>query len=82
MLDLSLREIEQVLYYESFIVVDPGMTDLRLGQLLSEETYLTLLEDYGNDFEAMIGAEAIDKLLSEIPIPSSEISTKILSPIS
>ncbi len=75
-LDLSLREIEQVLYYESFIVVDPGMTELRSGQLLSEETYLTLLEDYGNDFEAMIGAEAIEKLLSDIDIEKQIIDLR------
>ncbi|MBN2689973.1 MAG: DNA-directed RNA polymerase subunit beta' [Gammaproteobacteria bacterium] len=68
MLDMTLREIERVLYFEAFIVVDPGMTPLQKGQLLSDEAYLDAVEEYGNDFIAMMGAEAIQKLLQEIDL--------------
>lgn len=68
LLDMTLRDIEKVLYFESYVVVDPGMTPLERGQLLSEEAYLDLVEEYGDDFEAMMGAEAIQRLLSEIQV--------------
>lgn len=67
-LDMTLRDIEKILYFESFVVVDPGMTELQKGQLLSEEAYLDALEEYGDDFEAMMGAEAIQKMLMEIDL--------------
>jgi DNA-directed RNA polymerase subunit beta' len=66
LLDMTLREIERVLYFEAFIVVDPGMTPLQQGQLLSDEAYLDAIEQYGDDFEAMMGAEAIQRLLKEV----------------
>ena len=66
LLDMTLREIERVLYFEAFIVVDSGMTPLKQGQLLSDEAYLEAIEQYGNDFEAMMGAEAIQRLLQEV----------------
>jgi DNA-directed RNA polymerase subunit beta' len=67
-LDMTLREIERVLYFESYLVVDPGMTELEKGQLLSEEAYLDASEEYGDDFVAYMGAEAIKYLLQEIDL--------------
>ena len=63
LLDLTLREIERVLYFESFIVLDPGMTPLEKNQLLNEEAYLRAVEEYGHEFKAMMGAEAIQEIL-------------------
>ena len=63
LLDLTLREIERVLYFESFIVLDPGMTPLEKNQLLNEEAYLKAVEEYGHEFKAMMGAEAIQEIL-------------------
>lgn len=68
LLDISLRDIERVLYFEAYIVTNPGMTPLEKGQLLSDEEYLDAVEKYGDDLEAMMGAEAIQKLLQEIDI--------------
>ena len=68
MLDMPLRDIERVLYFEAYVVTDPGVTDLMIGQLLSEEAYLDALEEYGDDFEALMGAEAIKKLLHHIDL--------------
>ena len=65
---MTLRGIERVLYFESYIVTDPGMTELETGQLLTEEAYLDAVEEYGEDFEAMMGAEGIKKLLQKINI--------------
>lgn len=63
LLDMPLRDIERVLYFESFIVTEPGMTDLEKGQLLTEEQYLEAEERFGDEFEAKMGAEAIQDLL-------------------
>lgn len=68
LLDMTLRDIERVLYFEAFVVVDPGVTDLERGQLLSDETYLEALEQHGDDFEAGMGAEAIRDLLRQIDL--------------
>ena len=68
LLDMTLRDIERVLYFEAFVVVDPGMTLLEKGQLLSEEAYLDALEEYGDDFEAYMGAEAIRYLLKGLDL--------------
>lgn len=68
LLDMSLREIERVLYFEAYVVVEPGMTPLERAQLLSEEAYLDALEEYGDEFEAQMGAEAIQKLLQGIDL--------------
>ena len=72
-LDLTLRDLERVLYFESFIVINPGMTDLDSGQLLSDEEYYEALEQWGDEFEAGMGAEAVQNLLLEIDL-DSEIS--------
>ncbi len=74
MLDMTLRDIERVLYFEAFVVVDPGMTPLEKGQLLSDEAYLDAMEEYGDDFDALMGAQAIRKLLKELNL-AEEIGT-------
>ncbi|GAA4811400.1 DNA-directed RNA polymerase subunit beta' [Marinicella pacifica] len=68
MLDMTLREIERILYFESFVVTDPGMTELEKGQLLTDEQYGEAIENYGDEFKALMGAEAVYELLSEIDI--------------
>ncbi len=68
LLDLTLREIERVLYFESFIVLDPGMTPLEVKQLLSEEQYMHALEEYGHEFKAMMGAEAVQYILKNMDV--------------
>lgn len=67
-LDMTMKDLEKVLYFESYIVTDPGNTPLKERQLLSEEEYKEAQEKYGADFEAAIGAEAIKKLLQRIDI--------------
>ena len=74
LLDMTLREIERVLYFEAFAVVEPGMTDLEKGQLLSEEAYLEAVEQWGDEFDAKMGAEAILELLKFVNL-SEEIGT-------
>ena len=68
LLDMTLRDIERVLYFEAFVVVDPGMTELEKGQLLNDEVYLDAMEQYGDDFDARMGAEAIRDLLKQIDL--------------
>ncbi|OPX54723.1 DNA-directed RNA polymerase subunit beta' [Oceanospirillum multiglobuliferum] len=68
LLDMTLRDIERVLYFESFVVVDPGMTTLEKNQLLNDEQYYEALEEFGDDFDARMGAEAIQELLKDIEI--------------
>jgi len=70
LLDMTLRDIERVLYFESYVVTDPGMTSFERGQLLAEETYLDALEEHGDEFEALMGAEAIQKLLLALDLPA------------
>ena len=68
MLDMTLRDIERVLYFESFVVTEPGMTTLERGQLLGEEEYLDSLEEHGDEFEAKMGAEAVLDLLRDLDL--------------
>ncbi|MDX9689320.1 MAG: DNA-directed RNA polymerase subunit beta' [Alphaproteobacteria bacterium] len=69
LVDMTLKEIERVLYFENYIVTEPGLTALKDRQLLSEEEYLTAQDEYGEDtFTAMIGAEAIKHMLSNIDL--------------
>ncbi|HNJ74191.1 MAG TPA: DNA-directed RNA polymerase subunit beta', partial [Pseudomonadales bacterium] len=68
LLDMTLRDIERVLYFESFVVLDPGMTTLEKGQMLSDEQYYEALEEFGDEFTAKMGAEAIQELLKEIDL--------------
>ena len=67
-LDMTLRDIERVLYFEAFIVIDPGMTTLEVGQLMSDETYLAAVEEFGDEFDARMGAEAVQQLLRNIDL--------------
>ncbi|MHB1814561.1 MAG: DNA-directed RNA polymerase subunit beta' [Steroidobacteraceae bacterium] len=68
MLDMTLREIERVLYFEAFVVIDPGMTPLVRGQLLTDEMYLEAIEEHGDEFDARMGAEAVYELLRSIDL--------------
>ena len=68
LLDLGLRELEKVIYYEEYVVVDPQDTPLKKMELLSEEKYQACLEKYGSNFKAQIGAEAIRDLIKEIDL--------------
>ena len=67
-LDMTLRDIERVLYFEAFVVVEPGMTPLNRGQLLTEDDYLAKVEEYGDEFDAVMGAEGIGALLRSLDI--------------
>ena len=67
-LDMTLRDIERVLYFEAFVVTDPGMTTLQRRQLLSEEDYYAKLDEFGDDFEAYMGAEGIRELLRGLDV--------------
>ncbi len=68
LLDMTLRDIERVLYFEAFVVIDPGMTQLERGQLLSDEAYLDAIEEYGDEFDARMGAEAVFELLHRMDL--------------
>ena len=68
MLDMTLRELERVLYFEAYVVVDPGMTPLEARQLLTEEQYLEAIEEHGDGFDARMGAEAVRDLLLQIDL--------------
>lgn len=68
LLDMTLRDIEKILYFESFVVIDPGMTPLERGQTLTDDDYLDAIEEHGDEFEAKMGAEAIQGLLRTLNI--------------
>jgi DNA-directed RNA polymerase subunit beta' len=74
LLDMTLRDIERILYFEAFVVIDPGMTDLERGQLMTDEMYLEGIEQYGDEFDARMGAEAILELLRTLDL-NKEIET-------
>jgi DNA-directed RNA polymerase subunit beta' len=76
MLDMTLREIERVLYFEAFVVVDPGMTELERGQLLTDEMYLEALEQYGDEFDARMGAEAVRDMLRTIDLQREVLTVR------
>ena len=74
LLDLTLKDLERVLYFESFIVTEPGMVkSLKKFQVISEEENNDLKNEFGDEFESMIGAEAIQKLLSEVNLEEEKI---------
>src|SRR3546814_7600991 len=76
LLDMTLKDLERVLYFEYFVVVEPGLTSLKMHQLLTEEEFLTAQEEFGEDsFEAMIGAEAMKKMLSRSEEHTSELQS-------
>jgi DNA-directed RNA polymerase subunit beta' len=67
LLDMTLKDLERVLYFENYVVIEPGLTSLKLHQLLGEEEFIQAQEDFGDDsFQAAIGAEALKKMLSAI----------------
>ena len=69
LLDMTLKDLERILYFESYIVIDPGLTPMKERQLLSEDEYLRAQDEYGQDcFTAMIGAEAIRKILESMDL--------------
>ena len=72
MLDMTLRDLERILYFENYVVIEPGLTDLTYGQLMSEEEFLDAQDTYGMDaFTANIGAEAIREMLSMIDLEAT-----------
>src|SRR6266850_91114 len=73
-LDMTLRDIERVLYFEAYCVVDPGFTPLKRGQLMTEDDFIAKTEEYGDEFRALMGAEAIRELLRGIDV-DKEIET-------
>ena len=75
-LDMTLREIERVLYFESFVVVDPGLTTLERGQLLTDEEYFEAMEEFGDEFVALMGAEAIQHLMKGIDLEQEVVQLR------
>ncbi|MCH8228298.1 MAG: DNA-directed RNA polymerase subunit beta', partial [Proteobacteria bacterium] len=73
MLDMTLRDIERILYFESYVVLDVGMTTLERGQLLTDEQYLDMMEEWGDEFNAKMGAEAIRELLQDINLKEQAV---------
>ena len=67
-LDMSLRDIERVLYFEAFVVVNPGMTPLSRGQIMTEDDYNAKVEEFGDEFDAMMGAEGIREMLRSLDL--------------
>src|SRR5207237_861839 len=70
-LDMTLRDIERVLYFEAYVVTDPGLTPLKRCQLLTEDDYLAKVEEFGDDFSAAMGAEGIRALLRSLDLNKS-----------
>ncbi|GMW08120.1 MAG: DNA-directed RNA polymerase subunit beta' [Gammaproteobacteria bacterium] len=76
MLDMTLREIERILYFEAFVVVEPGMTPLERGQLLTDEQYLEAIESHGDEFDARMGAEAIHQMLRTLDLQKEMVRVR------
>src|SRR3990170_2542155 len=81
LLDISLRDLERILYFEAYVVIDPGETDLKQNQLLNEEQFRKAREDHGHKFRAQMGAEAIKELLKRVNIEklAEELRVKMRS---
>ncbi|MDP8299288.1 MAG: DNA-directed RNA polymerase subunit beta' [Candidatus Tantalella remota] len=79
MLDMKMRDLERVLYYEQYVVIDAGETPLKVQELLTEDQYAEAKEQYGNKFKAMMGAEAVRELLKLIDFEgiAADLSAKI-----
>ncbi len=73
-LDMTLRDIERVLYFEAYVVTEPGMTPLTRCQIMTEDDYLSKVEEYGDEFKAIMGAEGVRELLRGIDV-SSEVES-------
>ena len=76
LLDMTLRDIERVLYFEAFVVIEPGMTPMERGQILTDEQYLNAIEEHGDEFDARMGAEAIHELLRTIDLPKQIVQLR------
>ncbi len=68
LLDMTLKSIERVLYFDSFVVINPGMTDLERGQLLTDDGYIDAIEQWGDEFDAKMGGEAIEALIKSLDL--------------
>jgi DNA-directed RNA polymerase subunit beta' len=80
LLDLTMKDLEKILYFENYVVIDPGVSAFQKGDLLSEDAYANAQDEYGEDsFIAMIGAEVVQKLLSELDLPklSKQLDTDL-----
>ena len=76
MLDMTLRDIERILYFEAFVVTEPGLTPMERGQLLTEEQFMQARQEHGDDFDAAMGAEAVYDLLRTIDLQSEMLQLK------
>ncbi len=77
LMDMTLKDLERILYFEAYVVIEPGMTDLKPRQLLSEDEFLDAQEKYGDEnFIAKIGAEAIKDMLSQIDLDSERVNMR------
>ncbi|TCT24821.1 DNA-directed RNA polymerase subunit beta' [Thermomonas haemolytica] len=76
MLDMTLRDIERILYFEAYVVTEPGLTPLERGTLLNEEEYMKARQEHGDDFDAAMGAEAVYDLLRTIDLQSEMVQLK------
>ena len=76
MLDMTLRDIERILYFEAFVVTEPGLTPLERGQLLNEEQFMQMRQEHGDDFDAAMGAEAVYDLLRTIDLQAEMVGLK------
>ena len=76
LLDISLKDLERIIYFENYVVIDPGDSDLKPGQLLDEEEFREIELEYPDTFKAMIGAEAIDHMLSSLDLDAESIRLK------
>ncbi|WP_235603924.1 DNA-directed RNA polymerase subunit beta' [Luteimonas sp. JM171] len=76
MLDMTLRDIERILYFEAYCVTEPGLTPLERGQLLNEEQYMQMRQEHGDDFDAAMGAEAVYDLLRTIDLQAEMVKLK------
>ncbi|MFK7974134.1 MAG: DNA-directed RNA polymerase subunit beta' [Rickettsiaceae bacterium] len=78
LLDMTMKDLEKVLYFENYVVIEPGISPLQKGELLSEDAYVKAQDEYGEDsFVAMIGAEVVQKLLSELNLEELKIELKL-----
>jgi DNA-directed RNA polymerase subunit beta' len=76
LLDMTLREIERILYFEAFVVIEPGLTTLEKGQLLTDESYLEAIEEHGDEFDARMGAEAVYEMLKSLVLEEEAVQIR------
>ena len=77
LVDMTLKNLERVLYFENFVVIEPGLSPLTKGQMLTEAEYYDALDEYGDDaFEAGIGAEAIKRILGDIDLEAERVTVR------